>query len=161
MLRRSLLALAILAVLPATSLADPFTAWGPQFGFSSGPDQFVVGGHLKWGGVAPSLDFVPSVDFAFGDNSSVVSVNGDFHYRLDTRTQWRPYLGGGVGVHFVSINNEGTRASDNTNTVSGGQFIAGADVLAKNGNRFFAEMKLGFSDSPDMKVMAGFNFKAR
>jgi hypothetical protein len=160
MLRRSLLALAILAVLPATSLADGFTAWGPEFGFSSGPDQFVVGGHLKWGGVAPQLDFVPGIDFAFGENATIVSVNGDFHYRLDTRTQWRPYLGGGIGVHFVSVDNGGP-GEDNSDTFSGGAFIAGADVLAKNGSRFFAEMKLGFSDSPDMKVMAGFNFKAR
>lgn len=160
MLRRSLLALAILAVLPATSLADPFTAYGPQFGFSSGPDQFVIGGHLKWGGVAPQMDFVPSVDVAFGDNRTVVSLNGDFHYRLQTKTQWRPYLGGGIGLHFVSVDNTGP-ARNNSDTVAGGQFIAGADVLAKSGSRFFTELKLGFSDSPDMKVMAGFNFTVR
>jgi len=159
MLRRSLLALAILAVLPATSLADPFTAYGPQFGFSSGPDQFVVGGHLKWGGVAPQMDFVPSVDLAFGDNATVVSLNGDFHYRLQTKTQWRPYLGGGIGLHFVSVSDQGS-SRDNSDTVAGGQFIAGADVVAKSGSRFFTELKLGFSDSPDMKVMAGFNFSA-
>jgi len=157
MLRRSLLALAILAVLPATSFAGPFTAYGPQFGFSSSPDQFVIGGHLKWGGVAPQMDFVPSVDVAFGDNSTIVSMNGDFHYRLQTKTQWRPYLGGGIGLHFVSVDNVGTRR-DNSDTQAGGQFIAGADVLAKSGSRFFTELKLGFSDSPDMKVMAGFNF---
>jgi len=161
MLRRSLLALVILAMLPAAALAEPFTAYGPQFGFTSGPDQFAVGGHLKWGGVAPSLDFVPGVDVAFGNDLTVVSLNGDFHYRLDTRTQWRPYLGGGVGIHFVSYDNNSGPGSDNSDTVTGGAFIAGADVLAKNGSRFFTELKLGFSDSPDMKVMAGFNFKAR
>lgn len=159
MLRRSLLALAFLAVLPATSLADPFTAYGPQFGFSSDPDQFVIGGHLKWGGVAPQLDFVPGVDLAFGDNSTMVSLSGDFHYRLQTRTQWRPYLGGGIGLHFVSFDNGG-RTSDNSDMVAGGQFIAGADVLANGGSRFFTELKLGFGDSPQMKIMAGFNFKA-
>src|SRR5215510_749834 len=159
MLRRSLLALAILAVLPAASLAEPFTAYGPQFGFTSGPDQFFVGGHLKWGAVAPSLDFVPGVDLAFGDHSTIVSINGDFHYRFDTRTTWRPYVGGGVGVHFVSVDNTGP-ANDNSNTVAGGHFILGADVLAKSGSRFFTELKLGFSDSPDLKMVAGFNFKA-
>src|SRR5262249_60372420 len=144
MLRRSLLALAILAVLPAASLAEPFTAYGPQFGFTSGPDQFFVGGHLKWGAVAPSLDFVPGVDFAFGDNSTIVSLNGDFHYRFDTRTTWRPYVGGGVGVQFVSVDNSGP-SRDNSDTVTGGHFILGADVLPKNRSRFFPELKLRFS----------------
>jgi len=161
MLRRSLLALAILAVLPAASLAEPFTAYGPQFGFTSGPDQFFVGGHLKWGAVAPSLDFVPGVDLAFGNNATIVSLNGDFHYRFDTRTTWRPYVGGGVGLQFVSADNNGP-ANDNSSTVAGGHFIIGADVLAKSGSRFFTELKLGFSqDSPDMKAVAGFNFKPR
>jgi hypothetical protein len=159
MLRRSLLALALLAVLPALSFAGPFTAYGPQFGFTSSPDQFFIGGHLKWGGVAQQLDFVPGIDLGFGDNSTIVSLNGDFHYRLATKTTWRPYLGAGVGIHFVSEDNSGP-TTDNSNTVTGGQFIAGADVLAKGGSRFFTELKLGFNNSPDMKVVAGFNFSA-
>jgi len=160
MLRRSLLALALLAVLPAASLAGPFTAYGPQFGFTSGPDQFFVGGHLKWGGVAQQLDFVPGVDLGFGDNSTIVSLNGDFHYRFQTRTTWRPYAGAGIGIHFLSRDNSGP-TPDNSDTVAGGHIIAGADVLAKGGSRFFTELKLGFSDAPDFKLAAGFNFATR
>ena len=101
------------------------------------------------------------VDFGFGDHSTVVSLNGDFHYRFDTRTTWRPYVGGGVGIHFVSVDNNGP-ANDNSSTATGGHLIVGADVLAKSGSRFFTELKLGFSaDSPDMKMVAGFNFKPR
>ena len=161
MMRRSILALAILAMLPAASLAGPFAAYGPHVGFSSGPDQFVVGGQLQWGDVAPSLDFVPSVDLGFGDNSTLVSINGDFRYRLDTRTQWQPYLGGGVGIHFISINNAGPFGQDASDTVAGGHFIAGADVATQGRSRFFLEMKLGFSDSPDFKALAGWSFRAR
>ena len=161
MLRRSLLALALVAVLPVASSAGSFTAFGPHLGFSQGPDQIVFGGHLQWGNIAPQLDFVPGIDLGFGDHSTLVSVNGDFHYRLDTRTQWQPYVGGGVGIHFISIDNPGP-GPDGSDTRGGGHFIAGADVLAKGGSRFFTELKLGFSDnSPDMKVCAGFNFAAR
>ena len=160
MMRRSLLALALLAVIPAASFAGPFSSYGPHLGFSSGPDQFVAGGHLKWANVAPSLDFMPSVDFGFGSSSTMVSFNGDFHYRLDTRTRWRPYLGGGVGVHFVSIDNPGP-GLDGSSTVTGGHFIAGADVPTQNNSRFFVEMKLGFSDSPDFRALAGWSFLAR
>ena len=159
MLRRSLLALALLAVLPAISLAGPFTAYGPEFGFTQSPDQFFLGGHLKWGGVAEQLDFVPGVDLGFGNNSTIISLNGDLHYRFATKTSWRPYLGAGMGIHFISTNNNGPTA-DNGSSETGGHFIVGADVLAKGGSRFFTEMKLGFSNSPDMKIAAGFNFSA-
>jgi hypothetical protein len=160
MLRRSLLALAILTLLPAASFAAPFTAFGPHLGFSSGPDQFVIGGHLQWGDVAPSLDFVPSVDLGFGDNATLVSINGDFRYRLDTRTTWQPYLGGGIGIHFISVNNAGPFGQDASDTQAGGHFLAGADVATQNHSRFFVEMKLGFADSPDFNALAGWSFQA-
>lgn len=160
MLRRLLAVTALLAAIPAASTAastaSTFTAFGPQLGFSSGPDQFVVGGHLQWGDIAPRLDFVPGIDLGFGDNITLVSLNGDFHYRLDTRTQWQPYLGGGVGIHFFSFDHGG-----GSDTRAGGHFIAGADVATKSHSRFFAELKLGFGDSPDLKAMAGWSFKPR
>lgn len=160
MLRRTLLALALAAVLPAAALAGPFTAFGPHLGFSSGPDQFVVGGHLQWGDVAPQLDFVPGIDLGLGDNSTLISLNGDFHYRIQTKTQWQPYVGGGVGIHFISFDNPGP-GFDDSDTRAGGHFIAGADVATKGHSRFFAELKLGFADSPDFKALAGWSFKPR
>ena len=155
MLRRLLVALAMLAVLPMVAAAESFTAFGPQIGFSQGPDQFVVGGHLQWGDVAPQLDFVPGIDLGFGDNATLVSVNGDFHYRIDTNTEWQPYVGGGVGIHFISVDNGGS------DTQAGGHFIVGADVATKSHSRFFAELKLGFGDSPDLKALAGWSFNPR
>ena len=79
---------------------------------------------------------------------------------LQTKTSWRPYVGGGIGIHFVSSDNSGP-SQDNSNTATGGHLIVGGDVLAKGGSRFFTELKLGFSNSPDFKVAAGFNFAAR
>ncbi len=159
MLRRVLLALLTLVVIPAAAVAAPFAAFGPQLGFSQGPDQFVIGGHLQWGDVAPQLDFVPGLDLGFGDNTTLVSLNGDFHYRIDTKTQWQPYVGGGVGIHFISFDNAGP-GIDDSDTQAGGHFIAGADVATKGRSRFFAEIKLGFGDSPDFKALAGWSFKA-
>ena len=37
----------------------------------------------------------------------------------------------------------------------------GADVATKRGSRFFAEVKVGFADSPDLRVLAGLNFGSR
>ena len=163
MLRRSLIAFAILVMLPAAASAGSFTYYGPQLGFSQGPDQFVVGGHLKWNMVSPRMDFVPGVDLGFGDNTSLVSVNGDFHYRIVSGARWQPYVGGGVGMHFASVDH--TNRNNVTTTTrteqSGMHFIVGAGVPTEGRNRFFTELKLGFGDSPDMKVMAGWNYRAR
>ena len=160
MMRRILLSLALAAALPAAALANSFATYGPHFGFSTSPDQFVVGGQLQWGDIAPSLDFVPSLDLGFGDNQTLISINGDFHYRLDTGTKWQPYVGGGVGVHFVSIDNAGP-GIDDSRTDTGGHFIGGADVATKGGSRFFVEGKFGFSDAPSFKALAGWKFGAK
>ncbi len=85
-------------------------------------------------------------------------MNGDFHYRIDTNTQWQPYAGGGIGIHFVSFENPGPGV-DKSETQAGGCFIAGADVATKGHSRFFAELKLGLGDSPNLKAMVGWSFK--
>jgi len=163
MLRRSLLALAILVMIPAATIAQPFTAYGPHVGFTSGPDQFVIGGQLQMGEVITNLDFVPSADLGFGDNSKTVSLNGDFRYRIPMRRAWQPYLGAGIGINFISANQDAaTVGNDNKNeTLTGGHLIVGADVLNANRSRFFLELKLGMADAPDMKALAGWSFRAR
>lgn len=157
MLRRILVALALLAVLPLAATAGPFSAWGPQIGFSSGPNQVVVGGHLLVRDVAPELDLVPGVDLGFGDSQTLVTINGDFRYRFQIKSQWVPYVGAGLAVHFFSFDNPGPGV-DNSETKAGGQILAGAQVPTKSRNEFFAELKLGLGDSPDFKAMAGWSF---
>jgi len=34
-------------------------------------------------------------------------------------------------------------------------------VRNQTGGRFFTELKLGFGDSPDLKLLAGFNLRTR
>jgi hypothetical protein len=154
-----LTALVLLASAPHSAHAGAFTEFGPHFGFSSGPSQLVVGGHLEIVDVAPDVDFVPSVDLGFGDNTTLVSINGDLHYRFHVQGQrWQPYAGAGVGIHFYSRDNLGP-GRDNSETSAGGHFIVGADVPTKTGSRFFTEIKLGFSGGPDFKALAGWSFR--
>lgn len=161
MFRKNLALVAMIIALVAPTSAHAFSAFGPHLGFSSGPDQVVVGAHWQFGDVAPQLDFVPGIDLGFGDNLTVVSLNGDFHYRFDvTGSTWQPYAGAGVGLHFYQFDNNGPYG-DASATEGGGHFILGADVPTKSGSRFFAELKLGLnSRSPDLKVLAGWSFKS-
>jgi len=115
-----LLAALLLAFLPAASRAGSYASFGPQLGFSSGPGQILGGAHLLWAEIAPKLDFVPGAEIGVGNHETVVGLNGDFHYRIATNTQWQPYVGGGIGLQFASRDNAGT-AQDNTETRAGGQ----------------------------------------
>ena len=160
---RRLLALAFAALLvPAAAHAtSSFTTWGPHVGFSTDPSQVVLGGQLEMGNVAPQIDFVPSVDFGFGDNITLVSLNGDFRYRIAVSgSAWQPYAGAGVSVHFFSWDSHWIGHSS-SETLGGGSLLFGADVPTKSGNRFFVEGKVALGDGPTFKATAGWNFKLR
>ncbi len=153
-------AVLLAALLPASALAagSSFQTWGPHVGFSSGPSQFVLGGQLQMGDIAPSVDFVPSIDLGIGDGGTLVSLNGDFHYRFTiSGATWQPYAGGGAAIHFASRDTPGP-GGDSSDTEAGGTLVVGADVPTKSGNRFFVEGKFGIGDSPDFKAIAGWHF---
>ena len=148
MIRKLILAVLLAAVVPAAAGAEAFQTIGPHLGFSSGPDQVIVGGQLQMGDIAPQVDFLPGVDLGFGDDMTLLTLNGDFHYRFKvTDMTWQPYLGGGVAITF----GEGESAA-------GGTFIGGAEVPTKTGSRFFVEGKIGFGDNYDFKFLAGWHF---
>jgi hypothetical protein len=160
---RRLVALIFTALMvPASAnAASTFATWGPHVGFTTDPSQVVFGGQLEMGNVAPQIDFVPSVDFGFGDNVTLVSLNGDFRYRFAvTGSAWQPYAGAGVSLHFLSWDSNviGHSSSD---TQGGGSLLFGADVPTKTGNRFFVEGKFALGDGPTFKATAGWNFKMR
>ncbi len=159
-MKRPLLLLIAALLVPAAAGAGTFSTIGPRIGFSSGPGQVLVGGQLVLGDAAPNLDFVPNVDLGFGDDATIISVNGDFHYRINVEgTQWQPYVGGGIALNFVSWDAGPLR--DQSDTRAGGSLIVGADVPTRSGSRFFAELKLGLGDTADLKALAGWNFKLR
>ena len=158
MLRHSLLALAILVMLPAVSSAGSFTYYGPHVGMQQRPDQTVLGWQLQYNGVAPRVAFVPGIDFGFGENLTLISMNGDFHYGVVTGNTWQPYVGGGVSMNMFR---ESDRRGTTSHTEPGGQFIVGAAVRNQAGGRFFTELKFGFGEAPDLKLLAGFNLRPR
>ena len=160
MRHRVIMTLAILVLLPAVARAGPFTYYGPHIGFGQGPDQTVIGGQLQWNGVAPRMAFVPGIDYGFNDISSVMTLNGDFHYQLSHETAWQPYLGLGAEVN-VWHETTGRTNRDETTTETGGHLIIGAATRNRTGGRFFTELKLGLGDAPDMKLLLGWNLRSR
>jgi len=163
MLQRAIMALAILVILPAAASAGAITYYGAHMGFGQSPDQTVIGGQLQMNGVAPRMAFVPGIDYAFNDLNSVVTLNGDFHYNLTYETAWQPYVGLGAAVNLRSQPSPRNRNErvDRTDPQARGELIVGAAIRNHGGGRFFTEMKLGFGESPGLKMLAGWNVRNR
>lgn len=159
MLRKIALA-SLLALLPvAAAHAQVVSAAGPRIGFSSSPEQLVIGGQLVVSGFAPDWTFDPSLEFGVGSNLTVIAFNADvnYHFRISD-SDWSPHLGGGIGVNSISVDNPAPRR-DFTNTEVGVNLIVGVSVPTQAGNRWFAEIRFGLGDIPDLKLMGGVNFK--
>lgn len=175
MLKRLVVMCAIAALLPGVALAathkkskksssrshasagPTVTWWGPRLGLSSSPDQFVIGGQLDFREVAPGLSVSPNLEFGMGDNVTWTAVNGDLkHHFVVQGATWRPYVGGGLSVNFW---NYSSSFGDASGTEAGANLIFGAVVPTRSGSRFFTEARVGIGDIPDLKLMAGWNFR--
>ncbi len=178
MLKRLVVLCAIAALLPSVALGatkkksssrktttrrastGPMVSWwGPRLGLSSNPDQFVAGGQLDFREIAPGLGISPNVEFGFGDDFTWTAVNADLkHHFVVQGATWRPYMGGGLSVNFWNYNTP-VGSSGQSGSEVGANLIFGAAVPTHSGSRFFTEARLGLGDIPDLKVMAGWNFR--
>ena len=159
MLRR-LLVVGALALLPLVAYAasPTVTAFGPRLGVSVDPDQFVVGGQLSLQEFAPNWSFDPNLELGFGDNLTDIAFNLDAYYHLRlSGSDWRPYLGGGLGVNFVSWDAPLGRRDD-SDTQVGLNLVAGLTIPARSGDHWFTELRFGVGDIPTLKIMGGYNF---
>lgn len=151
----------LLALFPLAAHAQSpiVTGGGPRIGFSSDPDQIVLGGQLSIGGFAPDWTFDPSLEFGVGDDVTVITLNGDANYHLRlTDSDWRPYLGFGLGVNRISVDLPAP-FEDVSDTEIGLNLILGAGVQTQTGSRWFGELRFGIGDIPELKLMVGINFK--
>lgn len=162
MMKRLVVLFAFALLVPASAFAEgaAVTSYGFRGGFSSNPDQLVMGGQMSVGEVAPSLSFDPNVELGFGDNVTLIAFNLDMHYHFDLRdTAWSPYIGAGAGINLFQVDLPPGFSGDDSFTKVGGNFIIGAGVPTRAGNQFFGELKVGVGDIPDLKMLVGWNFR--
>ena len=134
------------------------TAFGPRVGVSIDPDQLVVGGQLSLQEFAPDWSFDPNLELGFGDDQTNITFNLDAYYHLSLAgSDWRPYVGGGLGVDFISWDAPlGVR--DHSDTHLGMNAVAGFTIPAGSGRHWFTELRFGLGDLPTLKIMGGMNF---
>jgi hypothetical protein len=150
--RATLLAAAALFVAGAAFASS--SSIGLRGGFSSGPDQVVVGAHFQPPPVAKQLYIVPSGEVGFGDDAFTIAVNGDLEYQFTSSGNVRPYAGGGLSLYYIDVDQGG---SDSNLGVSA---LGGLLFDRSKGWPIFLEAKLGLSNEvPDFKLVAGLMFR--
>lgn len=147
----SLVALAGLAVAGSASAEGHF---GLRGGFSSNPDQILVGVHYMSSPIAKQLYLVPSAEAGFGDNATTIAVNGDLQYQFTSSSSLRPYAGGGVSMYYIDVDNFGS------DTNFGASVLGGIMFQREHGWPLFLEGKLGLTNEvPDFKLVLGLMFR--
>src|SRR6185295_322093 len=92
-------------------------------GISASPNQFYVGGHVMAGQVIKDLGFRPDFEIGFGDNSTLVGLNGEFTYLLNvSKSSWTPYVGAGPAL---VISNFHHNSGNSTHVGPGFNFLGG------------------------------------
>jgi hypothetical protein len=122
---------------------------GVRGGLSVNPDQAYFGAHADLGPLVGRLWFRPNIEIGFGDDVTTVAFNGELAYWLPRwKSGWRLYVGGGPALNLYDTENRGSDARAGLNFMLG---------FAHKGG-FFAEVKVGAFDSPDLKIGMGYTF---
>ncbi|MEZ4388013.1 MAG: hypothetical protein R3D98_10655 [Candidatus Krumholzibacteriia bacterium] len=147
-------------ILAALSVLASFAAaadlgFGPRLGYTSSGrvDQFHIGGHMVVSQLTPNLQVIPSLEIGSGDGT-LIALNGDLVYRFTELASgpWGFYGGGGpVLTRFDSGRYESTDFALD--------LVAGVTHVIRADRSWFAELRLGLEDAPDLKATFGLTFR--
>jgi hypothetical protein len=133
------------AALALLVIAGPaFAGPGLHLGFTTSPDDFLVGFHFRSHPIAEHLELVPSVEGGFGD-VTMFAGNADLHYVLQVQSKLKPYVGGGFTANWFDFD-------AGSETDFGGSILGGVYLSPK----VTFEAKVGLGDVPDWKFAFGF-----
>jgi hypothetical protein len=144
-----------------------YNGWGVRVGVSQGPslegdfdpDQIYGGVHFELGEFARDVRFRPVLEVGFGDDVTLLQAIADVHYVFSKVQVWKPYVGGGVGLTFVKLNDAPSGVDDTDNEI-GLMGVGGIETKLKSATKFFLEVRVGLGDDdPDLKLGAGWSWK--
>src|SRR5258706_13474367 len=98
-----LITAALISCLAWASTSRAEVYGGFRVGFSSIPDQVLVGGQLELSPVAENLYIIPSGELGFGDQPTTPSFNGAIQYRFGVPSPVPRYRGAGFSLYYVSV----------------------------------------------------------
>jgi opacity protein-like surface antigen len=159
------LILALVLVVPASAQTSGggaglgWEGWGVRVGASSDPDQVYGGFHFEMGHFAEDVRFRPTIELGVGDDVTLLQALAEVHYVFSKVQVWKPYVGGGIGLSHISLDDVPPQVDDSDTDIAL-MGIGGVETSLKSAARFFLELKIGFGDDdPDFKVGLGWTWR--
>ena len=144
------LAIAVAGALLYMNVPVHAQGFAVRGGMNVNPDQFYGGGQYEIGPVVDHVWLQPNADLGVGDGATLIAGNFDVVYRkpLQRRGIWTAYAGGGPAINRYRLDAYST-------TVTGAGIVAGL----MHANRMFMDARVGFFDSPRLRVGVGYAFR--
>ncbi len=128
-----------------------------------GVSQIHFGAHMKLGEVFPNVDLTPGIELGFGDNVTIMTLNGDLAYQFTELAShpWGFYGGGSLSLNYVNFDlPDGAEAwgVDSSDWQLGLSALAGVTRATSSGDEWMLEARFSLLDSPDWKLTLGYTF---
>jgi opacity protein-like surface antigen len=131
---------------------------GGKLGYSN-PSDFdgtaIAGVHAEFEQSGTRLHLLPNMMYWNVDHVRDVSPNFDLTYHFDRSDRMTPYVGGGLGLHFVDDSR-----GDRSGTDVGLNLVGGLSFPTAT-NHYFLEGRYTASDIPQFALMGGVTFHTR
>lgn len=129
-------------------------SYGLRGGYSSNPDQFVIGLQSIMGKTLGFARFAPSIDVGFGDNQTTLLLNGDLRIisLSPPSSNSSFYAGFGPNLAWFKFKNI------DSDTEVGLSLFGGLTLPMGRSNRYNLEARYGIGDMPDFKILLGIYF---
>ena len=129
---------------------------GPRVRYTSfdGISQMHFGAHAKLSDLFPNVQFTPNIEMGFGDDLTLVTLQGDLSYRFTELVSfpWELYGGGCLALNYLKP------ANFDSDFQLGLSALAGISKALNNGDELLLETRFGILDSPDFKLTLGYTF---
>ena len=140
---------------------------GVRGGVSFDAEMINLGVQTELGPVIRSLWFRPTAEFAFGEVTKVLSLNGDFTYYLpftgrgNSETRWNTYVGGGPSLGIVRRDFDGFPDRPEVDIENDWDAETGLNLLVgvAQSNGFFMEVRGTAYATPSIRLYMGYTFR--
>lgn len=148
----------VLCAAGSSARAVNYEGWGVRGGFSSDPEQFVIGMHMQLSEIADYFRITPNVDIGFGDDLTVLTLNPDASYEVPVGGAGSFYFGGTLSLVYAKFDNA-PEGADDDDTDFGIAGLIGWNLPVEE-RAVALDLKLGLTDEyPDLKLMVAYTFK--
>ncbi len=146
----------LLSAAAVNAASDSGKCYGIRAGYSSKPDQFVIGAQADMGEIYRRVRIVPSIDAGFGDHLTTFAFNGDVQLFVPLPKSMSSLYG--IAGPTLMI---WTPEAGDGDTEIGLTLGLGARMPLGNSGWYNVEARFGIGDIPDVKVLLGVFFGGR